>query len=99
MQDEVVGTDEAPPRAKKPFKASGKNALIANRKGRRVLVQRSGSEEARARHAREPRLRPPPPRPPRRSHQTRALKPRHVISILPDSPSLWSALSRAPRRV
>ena len=38
------------PRGKKPFKPAGKSALIADRKGRRVLVQRTGSEEARARN-------------------------------------------------
>ena len=36
------------PRGKKPFKPAGKSGLIADRKGRRVLVQRTGSEEARA---------------------------------------------------
>ncbi len=35
------------PSGKKPFKPAGKSALIADRKGRRVLVQRTGSEEAR----------------------------------------------------
>ena len=44
------------PRGKKPFKPKGKSALIADRKGRRVLVQRTGSEEARARN--EPKRTP-----------------------------------------
>ncbi|HXM30544.1 MAG TPA: pseudouridine synthase, partial [Xanthobacteraceae bacterium] len=38
------------PRGKKPFKPAGKSGLIADRKGRRVLVQRTGSDEARARN-------------------------------------------------
>src|SRR5581483_9378498 len=33
------------PRRNKPFKPAGTSALIADRKGRRVLVQRTGSEE------------------------------------------------------
>src|SRR6201999_3281404 len=40
-------------RSKKPFKPAGKSGLIADRKGRRVLVQRTGSEEARARNEAE----------------------------------------------
>src|SRR6267378_4130707 len=46
---------EAPdaPREKKPFKPAGKSGLIADRKGRRVLVQRTGSDEARARNEAE----------------------------------------------
>ncbi|HEV7410741.1 MAG TPA: pseudouridine synthase [Bradyrhizobium sp.] len=76
MQDDVVGTDEAPSRAKKPFKASGKNALIADRKGRRVLVQRSGSEEARARNELEANGYGPPRRPQRGYHGKRDLRPK-----------------------
>jgi 23S rRNA pseudouridine2605 synthase len=38
------------PRGNKPFKPSGKSALVSDRKGKRVLVQRTGSEEARARN-------------------------------------------------
>src|SRR5581483_9077129 len=41
------------PRGKKPFKPAGKSALIADSKGRRVLVRRTGSEEARARNEEE----------------------------------------------
>src|SRR3954451_15890953 len=41
------------PRGKKPFKPAGKSGLIADRKGRRVLVQRTGSDEARARNEEE----------------------------------------------
>jgi 23S rRNA pseudouridine2605 synthase len=76
MQDDVAGSDEAPSRAKKPFKASGKNALIADRKGRRVLVQRSGSDEARARNELEANGYGPPRRPQRGYHGKRDLKPR-----------------------
>jgi 23S rRNA pseudouridine2605 synthase len=67
--------EEAPPREKKPFKASGNNALIADRKGRRVLVQRSGSEEARARNELEANGYGPPRRPQRGYHGKRDLKP------------------------
>jgi len=76
MPDDPIGSDEAPSRAKKPFKASGKNALIADRKGRRVLVQRSGSEEARARNELEANGYGPPRRPQRGYHGKRDLKPK-----------------------
>jgi 23S rRNA pseudouridine2605 synthase len=76
MQDDVTASDEAPSRAKKPFKASGKNALIADRKGRRVLVQRSGSEEARSRNELEANGYGPPRRPQRAYHGKRDLKPK-----------------------
>jgi 23S rRNA pseudouridine2605 synthase len=64
------------PRAKKPFKASGKNAILSDRKGRRVLVQRSGSEEARARNEDEANGYGPPRRPKRGYHGKRDFKPR-----------------------
>jgi 23S rRNA pseudouridine2605 synthase len=64
------------PRSKKPFKPAGKNALIADRKGRRVLVQRTGSEEARARNELEANGYGPPRRPQRGYHGKRDLKPR-----------------------
>src|SRR5882724_6742591 len=64
------------PRGKKPFKPAGKSALIADRKGRRVLVQRSGSEEARARNEEEANGYGPPRRPQRGYHGKRDLKPR-----------------------
>lgn len=64
------------PRGKKPFKPAGKSALIADRKGRRVLVQRTGSEEARARNADEANGYGPPRRPQRGYHGKRDLKPR-----------------------
>jgi 23S rRNA pseudouridine2605 synthase len=64
------------PRGKKPFKASGKNAILSDRKGRRVLVQRTGSEEARARNEDEAAGYGPPRRPKRGYHGKRDLKPR-----------------------
>ena len=69
------GEDDAP-RGKKPFKPAGKSALIADRKGRRVLVQRTGSEEARARNEDEANGYGPPRRPQRGYHGKRDLKPR-----------------------
>jgi 23S rRNA pseudouridine2605 synthase len=62
--------------AKKPFKPAGKNGLIADRKGRRVLVQRTGSDEARARNEAEASGYGPPRRPQRGYHGKRDLKPR-----------------------
>ena len=50
--DARADEDEAP-RGKKPFKPAGKSGLIADRKGRRILVQRTGSDEARARNEAE----------------------------------------------
>jgi 23S rRNA pseudouridine2605 synthase len=67
---------ESTPRGKKPFKPAGKSALIADRKGRRVLVQRTGSEEARARNEAEANGYGPPRRPQRGYHGKRDLKPR-----------------------
>jgi 23S rRNA pseudouridine2605 synthase len=64
------------PRAKKPFKPTGKSALIADRKGRRVLVQRTGSDEARARNEDEANGYGPPRRPKRGYHGKRDLQPR-----------------------
>jgi 23S rRNA pseudouridine2605 synthase len=64
------------PRGKKPFKPAGKSGLIADRKGRRVLVQRTGSEEARARNEAEASGYGPPRRPRRGYHGKRDLKPR-----------------------
>jgi 23S rRNA pseudouridine2605 synthase len=63
-------------REKKPFKPAGKNGLIADRKGRRVLVQRTGSDEARARNEAEAGGYGPPRRPQRGYHGKRDLKPR-----------------------
>jgi len=64
------------PRGKKPFKPAGKSGLIADRKGRRVLVQRTGSDEARARNEAEASGYGPPRRPQRGYHGKRDLKPR-----------------------
>ena len=50
--------------------------LIADRKGRRVLVQRTGSEEARARNEQEANGYGPPRRPQRGYHGKRDFKPR-----------------------
>ena len=63
------------PRGEKPFKPAGKSALIADRKGRRVLVQRTGSEEARARNEEEANGYGPPRRAKRGYHGKRDLKP------------------------
>src|SRR6202043_2413289 len=63
------------PRGKKPFKPAGKSGLIADRKGRRVLVQRTGSEEARARNEADAAGYGPPRRPQRGYHGKRDLKP------------------------
>jgi 23S rRNA pseudouridine2605 synthase len=68
--------DADAPSAKKPFKPAGKSGLIADRKGRRVLVQRTGSEEARARNEAEASGYGPPRRPQRGYHGKRDLKPR-----------------------
>ena len=76
MPDEVMVGDGDAPRAKKPFKPAGKTGLIADRKGRRVLVQRSGSEEARARNELEANGYGPPRRPQRGYHGKRDLKPK-----------------------
>jgi 23S rRNA pseudouridine2605 synthase len=65
-----------PPRGKKPFKPAGKSALIADSKGRRVLVRRTGSEEARARNEEEASGYGPPRRPKRGYHGKRDLKPK-----------------------
>jgi 23S rRNA pseudouridine2605 synthase len=76
--DEASGeaADDAAPRGKKPFKPLGKSGLIADRKGRRVLVQRTGSDEARARNEEEANGYGPPRRPQRGYHGKRDLKPR-----------------------
>jgi 23S rRNA pseudouridine2605 synthase len=70
------GEEGDTPRGKKPFKPAGKSGLIADRKGRRVLVQRTGSEEARARNEAEANGFGPPRRPQRGYHGKRDLKPR-----------------------
>ena len=56
--------------------AERRAGLIADRKGRRVLVQRTGSEEARARNEDEANGYGPPRRPKRGYHGKRDLTPR-----------------------
>ncbi|MBR0932925.1 pseudouridine synthase [Bradyrhizobium jicamae] len=63
-------------RGDKPAKPATKRAVINDRKGRRVLVQRTGSEEARARNEDEANGYGPPRRPKRGYHGKRDLKPR-----------------------
>ena len=63
-------------RGKRPFKPAGKSALIADSKGRRVLVRRTGSAEARERNEDEANGYGPPRRPKRGYHGKRDLKPR-----------------------
>ena len=75
-QENPEGDAAEAPRGKKPFKPAGKNGLIADRKGRRVLVQRTGSDEARARNEAEAGGYGPPRRPQRGYHGKRDLKPR-----------------------
>ena len=62
-----------PPSEKKP---ASKRAVINDRKGRRVLVQRTGSEEARERNEMEANGYGPPRRPKRGYHGKRDLTPR-----------------------
>jgi len=61
------------PSEKKP---ASKRAVINDRKGRRVLVQRTGSEEARERNEMEASGYGPPRRPKRGYHGKRDLTPR-----------------------
>lgn len=68
--------EAAEPRISKPAKLKAKRGVIADRKGRRVLVQRTGSEEARARNEAEANGYGPPRRPKRGYHGKRDLKPR-----------------------
>jgi 23S rRNA pseudouridine2605 synthase len=75
--DAATETKEADaPGGKKPFKPAGKSGLIADRKGRRILVQRTGSDEARARNEEEANGYGPPRRPQRGYHGKRDLKPK-----------------------
>ena len=75
----AAATDESEseePRGKKPFKPAGKSALVSDRKGRRVLVQRTGSDEARERNELEANGYGPPRRPKRGYHGKRDFRPR-----------------------
>lgn len=65
--------DDGASREKKPAR---KRDVIADRKGRRVLVQRTGSEEARERNESEANGYGPPRRPKRGYHGKRDLTPR-----------------------
>ncbi len=72
------GNDETPaPRVRKPVKpAAVKRGVIADSKGRRVLVQRTGSDESRARNEAEASGYGPPKRPKRGYHGKRDLTPK-----------------------
>ena len=71
------GDGEVPaPRVKKPARPAVKRGEIADRKGRRVLVQRTGSEESRARNEAESSGYGPPRRPKRGYHGKRDLTPK-----------------------
>ncbi len=74
VQDQPV-SDEAP-RAKGRVKPSGKSGLIADRKGRRILVTRAGGDDARARNEEDASGFGPPRRPTRGYKGKRDLKPR-----------------------
>ena len=74
MQDKPDSDDV--PRAKGRVKPSGKSGLIADRKGRRILVTRAGSDEARARNEEDASGFGPPRRPTRGYKGKRDLKPR-----------------------
>jgi 23S rRNA pseudouridine2605 synthase len=69
-------SEAATPRGKKPFKPAGKSGLIADSKGRRILVHRTGSEEARERNEAEAAGYGPPRRPKRGYHGKRDFGPR-----------------------
>ncbi|WP_439922880.1 pseudouridine synthase [Nitrobacter sp. JJSN] len=71
-----LGRDGTPLRSKKDNKARTKRAVIADHKGRSVVVQRTGSDEARARNEAEANGYGPPRRPKRGYHGKRDLTPR-----------------------
>ncbi|MEO6382059.1 MAG: pseudouridine synthase [Nitrobacter sp.] len=71
-----LGRDGTPLRTKKDNKARTKRAVIEDRKGRNVVVQRTGSDEARARNESEANGYGPPRRPKRGYHGKRDLTPR-----------------------
>ncbi|HVV42294.1 MAG TPA: pseudouridine synthase [Nitrobacter sp.] len=70
------GRDGTPLRTKKENKVRARRSLIEDRKGRSVVVQRTGSDEARARNEDEANGYGPPRRPKRGYHGKRDLKPR-----------------------
>jgi 23S rRNA pseudouridine2605 synthase len=71
-----LGRDGTPLRSKKDNKERTKRSLIEDRKGRSVVVQRTGSDEARARNEDEANGYGPPRRPKRGYHGKRDLTPR-----------------------
>ena len=71
-----LGRDGASLRSKKDNKERAKRSLIEDRKGRSVVVQRTGSDEARARNEDEANGYGPPRRPTRGYHGKRDLTPR-----------------------
>ncbi|MDA9509718.1 pseudouridine synthase [Bradyrhizobium sp. CCBAU 11386] len=73
VPQKAASTDDGVPREKKP---ASKRAVINDRKGRRVLVQRTGSDEARERNEAEASGYGPPRRPKRGYHGKRDLTPR-----------------------
>jgi 23S rRNA pseudouridine2605 synthase len=76
---EITEGDDAPPKGRiKP--AGKKSGLIADRKGRRILVTRAGSDESRARNEEEVNGFGPPRRPQRGYKGKRDLKPKDGVS-------------------
>lgn len=71
-----LGRDGTPLRSKKDNKERAKRSLIEDRKGRSVVVQRTGSDEARARNEAEANGYGPPRRPKRGYHGKRDFTPR-----------------------
>ncbi len=71
-----AGEETTAPKAKKRAKSLGKNALIADSKGRRVLVTRTGGDEKRAQNEGEANGYGPPRRPQRGYKGKRDLKPK-----------------------
>jgi 23S rRNA pseudouridine2605 synthase len=77
---EIVEGDDAP-RTKGRIKPAGKKSgLIADRKGRRILVTRAGGDEARARNEEEANGFGPPRRPQRGYKGKRDLKPKDGVT-------------------
>jgi 23S rRNA pseudouridine2605 synthase len=71
-----LGRDGTPLRSKKDNKTRTKRSVVEDRKGRNVVVQRTGSDEARARNEAEANGYGPPRRPKRGYHGKRDLTPR-----------------------
>jgi 23S rRNA pseudouridine2605 synthase len=75
-QKSSPGDDDDASGEKKASKPASKRGVINDRKGRRVLVQRTGSDEARERNESEANGYGPPRRPKRGYHGKRDLTPR-----------------------